>query len=195
MTRIGIIRHGSTEWNKEGRAQGSSDIPLNESGVAEARQLANRLSKEQWDVIYTSPLSRARTTAEAIASEMNDVDVLLDDRLREVNGGLIEGTTEEERVAKWGADWRELDLGLEPKDQVFTRILSFVQEVTDKHAGQNVLLVSHGSFIRHLFEVLLPTYKAETRLKNTSVSNIAWSDVDDTWQCELYNCTVHVDNS
>ncbi|TVX94418.1 histidine phosphatase family protein [Paenibacillus agilis] len=191
MTRIGIIRHGSTEWNKEGRAQGSSDIPLNESGLLEAQQLANRLSKEQWDVIYTSPLSRAKTTAEAIASEMSDVEVLLDDRLREVNGGLIEGTTEEERVAKWGENWRELDLGMESKDQVFARILSLVQDVTDKHAGQNVLLVGHGAFIRHLFEVLLPTYKAETRLKNTSVSNIVQSD--NTWQCELYNCTAHVD--
>ncbi|MBD8498976.1 histidine phosphatase family protein [Paenibacillus arenosi] len=191
MTRIGIIRHGSTDWNKEGRAQGSSDIPLNDSGVAEARQLAERLSNEQWDVIYTSPLSRAKTTAETIASEMNDVNIVLDDRLREVNGGLIEGTTEEERLAKWGADWRELDLGIEPKEQVFARILSLIEDVTAKHAGQNVLLVGHGSFIRHLFEVLLPTYKAETRLKNTSVSNIVLSN--DTWQCELYNCTVHVD--
>ncbi len=55
MTRIGFVRHGSTVWNKERRAQGSSDIPLDQDGLAEAQKLAKRLSAEKWDAIYTSP--------------------------------------------------------------------------------------------------------------------------------------------
>ncbi|WP_337019427.1 histidine phosphatase family protein, partial [Oceanobacillus massiliensis] len=69
MTEIGLIRHGSTAWNKERRAQGSSDIPLDEEGLMQAKLVAERLSAEKWDVMYSSDLSRARQTAEAIADK------------------------------------------------------------------------------------------------------------------------------
>ena len=69
MTTIGFVRHGVTAWNKEGRAQGSSDIPLDDEGIEMAEHVAKRLAEEQWDVIYTSPLIRAKKTAEIIAAE------------------------------------------------------------------------------------------------------------------------------
>ena len=68
MTIIGFIRHGVTAWNKEGRAQGSTDVPLDEEGIAMAERVAERIAKEQCDVIYTSPLIRAKKTAESIAA-------------------------------------------------------------------------------------------------------------------------------
>ena len=69
MTTIGFVRHGVTAWNKEGRAQGSSDIPLDEEGIEMAEHVANRLATESWDVIYTSHLLRAKKTAEIIAEK------------------------------------------------------------------------------------------------------------------------------
>ena len=68
MTTIGFIRHGVTAWNKEGRAQGTTDVPLDDEGILMARKtVAKRLEKEHWDVIYTSPLIRAKHTAEIIS--------------------------------------------------------------------------------------------------------------------------------
>jgi broad specificity phosphatase PhoE len=56
ITIIGLIRHGETDWNNLGKAQGISDIPLNEEGVKQAIALANRLSKETWDLVISSNL-------------------------------------------------------------------------------------------------------------------------------------------
>jgi len=113
ITTIGLIRHGVTDWNNLGRAQGISDIPLNEEGVKQTKALANRLSKEKWDLIISSNLLRARQTAELIQKSLGTASVFTDERIREINCGLIEGTTEDERVARWGVNWREQDLGME----------------------------------------------------------------------------------
>ena len=191
MTRIGIIRHGSTAWNKEGRAQGSSDIPLDEAGLAEAMLLAERLGEEKWDAVYSSHLLRAKQTAEAIGNKFGWEEVLLEPRLREVGGGQIEGTTEDERIAKWGKSWRELDLGIEPSDRVVERGLSFFQDVEENHPGQDVLLVSHGSFIRHMLKELVPHLDMEASPKNTSLTIL--SRGSDGWEVELYNCVKHLD--
>ena len=75
-----------------------------------AHGVAQRLSGEQWDVIYTSPLIRAAKTAEIIADSMPDIRLLSDNRLRESGGGLVEGLTETERVKKWG---HSLEISLE----------------------------------------------------------------------------------
>ena len=191
MTKIGLIRHGITAWNKEGRAQGSSDIPLHEEGLAEAERLAERLGRESWDVIYSSNLLRAKQTAEAIQEKIGSIPLHLDPRIREVGGGMIEGTTEAERLEKWGKDWREMDLGFEPKESIINRGLEFLQEITDKHPGKNVLIVSHGSFIRHLLRELVPHTDLSSPLKNTSITKLLIKESQ--WNCELYNCTKHLE--
>ena len=105
MTTIGFVRHGVTAWNKEGRAQGNTDVPLDEEGIQMAERAAERMQKEEWDVIYTSPLIRAKKTAEIIAQKHSRVDFYVDKRLGEIGGGIIEGTTEEERMQN-GGRWR-----------------------------------------------------------------------------------------
>ena len=69
MTYIGLIRHGVTDWNHLGKAQGISDIPLNAEGRKQAAELANRLSNERWDIIATSD-TRAIETASIIAAKL-----------------------------------------------------------------------------------------------------------------------------
>lgn len=188
MTRIGLIRHGSTEWNKIKKAQGWSDIPLNQDGMDQARQLAHRIKGENWDLMYASPLLRARQTAEAI-SEQNGIPVLLDERLRETGGGLIEGTTEAERISRWGEDWRSLDLGRETKESAVSRGMAFLEDILEKHPEKNILIVSHGAFIKALLEELVPEEDIQASMQNTSVTVLR---LEENWICELFNCVRHL---
>ncbi|WP_404462432.1 histidine phosphatase family protein [Sutcliffiella horikoshii] len=188
MTKLGLIRHGSTAWNKERRAQGSSNIPLDQDGIRDAESLADRIKDEEWDVIYSSDLLRAMQTAEIVARNLQVDEVFLDSRLQEVNGGQIEGTTEPERIEKWGENWRDLDLGIESREMVIKRALSFIEEVTEKHKDQ--IVVSHGSYIRHVLRELVKDLKMEDHLENTSVSTVKVRE--GLWECELYNCTKHL---
>ncbi|MGG0237084.1 histidine phosphatase family protein [Bacillus rhizoplanae] len=190
MTKIGIIRHGSTPWNKEGRAQGSSDISLDQDGILDAYKLAERLRKENWNFIYSSDLLRAKQTAEIIGEKITNIPIYLEPRLREAGGGQIEGTTEEERVLKWGKNWRELDLGIESADSVITRGLSVIEEIASKHDNKNILIVSHGAFIRHLLKELVPHLNMVEFPRNTSLTNLI--KAKNGWDSELYNCTVHL---
>lgn len=96
---IYIVRHGQTEWNKEKRLQGSTDIALTEKGVAMAIESGRNLRDTYFDRIYTSPLSRARVTAEGFGGG-RDIPILIDDRLRELSFGSYEGHTLEELLAK-----------------------------------------------------------------------------------------------
>jgi 2,3-bisphosphoglycerate-dependent phosphoglycerate mutase len=190
MTRIALIRHGSTAWNKEGKMQGSTDIPLDKEGLEQARKLGIRLSDESWDLIYTSQLSRAKKTGEIIATCLGITDIREDKRLMEVSGGRTEGTTEADRIEKWGTGWRQLELGMETEQAVLNRGMAFLDDLIQEHAGKHIILVSHGSFIRHLLRKLAPSLAQEATLKNTSVTRFTVND--NVWECELYNCTAHL---
>lgn len=193
MTVIGFVRHGVTAWNKEGRAQGNTDVPLDDEGIEMAHRVAERLSKEQWDVIYTSHLIRAKKTAEIIADKMPGVELVEDVRLREFGGGLVEGTTEEERIKKWGKDWREHDMGFEPDESIISRGMESIDEITKKHPGKRVLVVSHGGIIKRLVGELITDVKYDENLDNTSLTIIELKD--DKNLCELFNCTAHLQMS
>ncbi|WP_144510712.1 histidine phosphatase family protein [Bacillus sp. FJAT-22090] len=191
MTTIGFVRHGVTAWNKEGRAQGSTDVPLDEEGIQMAERVADRLEHEDWDVIYTSPLIRAKKTAEIIAEKLPTLDFHIDKRLGEIGGGIIEGTTEAERVAKWGFAWRKMELGFEPEDVIISRGMSFIEDVKTAHAGKRVLVVSHGGFIGRILHVLVPNDDFTRDLGNTSLTVIELQENRN--QCHLFNCMKHLE--
>lgn len=190
ITIIGFVRHGVTAWNKEGRAQGSTDIPLDEEGIEMAHRVAQRLSDEQWDVIYTSPLIRASKTAEIIADSMPNTRLLSDNRLRESGGGLVEGLTETERVEKWGHSWRKLELGFEPPAEIRSRGFAFIEEMKELYPDKRILVVSHGGFIGRLIKELVPYKDLTVDLENTSITIINLQE--DRNLCELFNCTKHL---
>jgi probable phosphoglycerate mutase len=172
--------------------QGSTDIPLDEEGIEQAQKLGAKLATEQtWDIIYTSHLSRAKRTGEIIAEAIGLSPVLTDERLREVSGGQTEGTIEEDRIAKWGPEWRQLDLGVEQPAAVHERGVAFMQDLLEEHAGKRILIVSHGSFIRHMLRHLTPDFVMTEHLRNTGVSRFIVEDAK--WSCDLYNCTAHLD--
>jgi 2,3-bisphosphoglycerate-dependent phosphoglycerate mutase len=170
--------------------QGSTDIALDEDGIEQAHKLGQRLAGEPWDLVYTSNLSRAYETGAIIASYLKLDAPSQDERLKEVSGGLTEGTMEDERVSRWGADWRQLDLGIETAGAVHERGLAFLRELLEEHPGKNILIVSHGGFIRHMLRKLTPDLEMPERPLNTSLT--LFSVNGDEWVCDLYNCTKHL---
>ncbi|MDE5413218.1 histidine phosphatase family protein [Alkalihalobacterium chitinilyticum] len=191
MTTIGLIRHGITEWNVRGLVQGVSDIPLHDIGRKQALDVANRLAQEEpWDILITSDLSRAVETGEIIQSQLNIPTSFTDPQIREINCGQIEGTNEEIRVAKWGEKWRDLDLGIEKFAVVGKRGVSFMEHVVKTYSGKRILVVSHGTFIGITLKQLLPEKFQKTMIDNTSLTII--KNTNNTWDCELYNCTKHL---
>lgn len=190
MAKIGLIRHGSTSWNKEKRSQGHSNNPLDEDGIRQARALARRLSGQQWDNFFSSDLLRARQTAEILNEQLGIASIELDERLREMSRGLTEGTTEEERVQRWGADWRQQKLGIETVEEGMVRGSECIDEIADQWEGANILIVSHGAILRNSLRKLIPAQNVETLLNNTSITII--NKKGSIWTCELYNCTAHL---
>lgn len=190
MTTIGWVRHGITDWNVAKKAQGQTDIPLNDTGRAQARALAERFRNETWDAVYASDLSRAKETAETIAKAIG-IPLYIDERLREKGCGKIEGTTEEDRIRMWGEDWREFELGIETEESMIARGTELVKEVCQRHPGQRVLLVSHGALISTLLPALVANMGERQHLHNTSVTLIR--KLDEQWVCDLYNCRRHLD--
>nr|WP_090577881.1 histidine phosphatase family protein [Paenibacillus sp. OV219] len=191
MTKIGLIRHGITEWNIEKRVQGQSDIPLNDTGRQQARSLANRLKSEEWDYIFASDLIRAKETAEIIAQTMG-LHVKTDERLREMYCGEIEGTTLDERVSRWGDEWGKLELGIEDDETIMSRGMSFIEDISTSLPGEKVLIISHGALLGVTLKKLIPHVDTEEHLKNTSITVL---NLKSKWECELYNCARHLNES
>ncbi|MBU5352391.1 histidine phosphatase family protein [Paenibacillus silvae] len=189
--RIGLVRHGLTDWNAAGRIQGQTDIPLNEEGRKQAERLGRRLQSEDyhWDYIVTSGLSRAQETGE-ILSRLLQVPMLEPDaRLKERGFGQIEGLTSEERVARFGESWDTLDLGQEHIADIQARAMAFLQDLWSSHRQENVLIVTHGALLANLLTALFQDKYTE-RIGNLSLTIL--EQQADEWIPILYNCTKHL---
>ncbi len=191
--RIGLIRHGLTDWNALGRIQGHSDIPLNDEGRRQAGLLAERLVTEresvQWDFIVASELSRAQETAQIIADRLHIPLLEPDQRLKERSFGQVEGLTWQEREEKWGADWETLELGQEKVEDIQARGLEFLNHTMEQYPEQNILVVSHGGFLSQLFTLLLKEAHTE-RIGNLSLTVLERTEQE--WTTILYNNIQHL---
>lgn len=145
MTSFSIVRHGQTDWNLHHRIQGSTDIPLNATGRAEAVAAAARLAGRRWDAIVTSPLVRAAESARIIAAELGLNDPQVVAALTERHHGAIEGLTFAERQLRF-PDGVAVP-GLETRRDVVDRVLVAFAALADGRAGQRVLVLSHGGII------------------------------------------------
>lgn len=188
---IGLVRHGETDWNAARITQGQTDIPLNETGIAQAKALALRLTQDEkvWDGVLTSDLLRAKVTGQYIADALNIPIIGSDVRLRERYFGEVEGTNEEQRIARWGEGWRELDLGAESDESMTSRGIALLDDLYNQQPKQNLLLVSHGSFIAHLLLRLIDNLE-DCRIGNLSYNIVERSEAG--WNLLLHNCTKHL---
>ena len=156
------MRHGETDWNKELRIQGSTDIPLNENGIKLAEHVSEAVfgADITFDRIFSSPLQRARQTAE-IMNKFSKAPIFIDERIREFCFGEAEGVTYEElktnpkflNLRNWFLDPEnyKAELGAESYVDFFSRIDSFLEDVK-KVDSENILIVCHGGVVRGLLK-------------------------------------------
>ena len=104
MTRVVLIRHGETLWNKENRSMGHLDSPLSQLGEMQARSIANRLMSTSFSYLYSSDLGRAIQTAEYISRETGH-KIRAEKMLRETNLGIFQGLTYNEKMEKYPTEW------------------------------------------------------------------------------------------
>jgi len=153
VTTLLFVRHGETDWNRDGRWQGHSDTQLNDAGREQARLVADELGGV--DVIYSSDLARARETADIIAAQLGGLEVNVDQRLRERSFGAWEGRTAREieadfaeQHARWLAGKGAGADDAEPFDAFGARVRGFLEDLLARHPEETVLIVAHGGSIR-----------------------------------------------
>jgi len=151
MTRIILVRHGQTEWNRVERFRGRADVPLNETGLAQAEATGKRVASEWQPVaVYTSPLSRSVKTAESIAKHY-DLKVQIHPGLADIDYGEWQGLSPEEARQRWP---EEIDAwynrphlaripGGETLDDLRARLMQTVNELATRHTGETIVLVGH----------------------------------------------------
>lgn len=201
MTEIIIIRHGETEWNKTGRFQGHSDVPLSAEGRAQAAMLGKNLAVDHVDMIYASDLTRAMETAAPLAQRFG-LEVISDPQLRELNFGAWEGrnfndvNAENPNAMKnFYTDPEQADIPeSEPFPEFQRRIAGRVREIVAQERGKRIVIVSHGASIRILLADLLSMpIRSIWHLSqlNTAVNKIRFED-DGFAVVTLMNDTSHL---
>jgi broad specificity phosphatase PhoE len=150
MTRIYLVRHGQTEWNRELRFRGRADIPLDESGRKQASAIADALTGKGVNAIYTSPLRRSIETARPVAAVFH-LNIIPLQGLIDINYGEWEGLAYDEvrqRYPDLYREWEERPDSVrfpngESLDEVRRRSFSAFMEIVEKNSGNSILIIPH----------------------------------------------------
>src|SRR5689334_13907609 len=162
ITRLYLVRHGATQLTAEDRFSGSTGVELSEEGRAQAQQLSERLANDRLAAVFCSPLSRTMETARIIAAP-HQLAPQPFDGLREISHGHWEGLTRKEVEEKFAEEYATWDAdpftfapeGGESGISVLARALPVIREIVVKHAGENILVVSHKATLRLVISSLL----------------------------------------
>jgi len=196
-TELILIRHGETAWNRERRMQGQTNTPLSEVGRAQAEAVGARLARHPFSALYSSDLARAWDTAAAIA-RASGREILGDPALRERTFGVFEGLTYDEMSQRYPDEHarftaRDPDYavpGGESPRQFYQRSLTCLERIAAAHAGECVVVVTHGMVLDTLHRAArnMPLFeKRDAPLLNASLNTfrrmaggwqeISWGDV------------------
>lgn len=165
--------------------QGITDIPMNETGIEQVRTAAKAVNRDDWDMILTSPLGRARQTAEILGEHLGFDEIEHLDLLIERSFGEAEGMTYEQ----WRARFSNLDVipGGESKTELIARSEQLLETFRNHHPGKRILAVSHGALIRTVLSVSsqneLP--REGERLANASLNVV--SHLETSWSVTKYD--------
>lgn len=146
-----FLRHGQTDWNLQFKMQGREEVPLNETGIAQAKEVARGLKKAKdeagitWTKIISSPLSRARDTAEIIKNEVGCDEFYTDERIIERDFGELSGLVYEEYSRATFNNVPEIKT-VETIESLMERANDFIRDNVKK--GERVLIVTHGAITR-----------------------------------------------
>ena len=197
-----MVRHGETMWNKENRVLGHTEIELNEKGRKQAERLALALKDETLAAIYSSPLRRARETAEEIA-RFHGLEVVTDDGLKEVDAGELDGLTFQEMMERYGdflKEWVKDEPSLrmpggESIAELQQRTWPAVERMVRDHPDGIVILVSHAfailSIICKAIGLSLSHFR-RLRLSTASISILNFGGRGTS--LVLFNDTCHLAN-
>lgn len=169
MAKLILLRHLQSQWNLENKFTGWTDVPLSEGGIENAKEVAQKLSGIQIDVVYTSPLKRNKDTVSLVLKNLalEDLPVVVDKALDERNYGELQGLDKDEvkkqygedQVKLWRRSWDQAPPGGESLKDVFERAVPFYEKHVEKDlkTGKNVLVVaSHNSLralVKHLEKI------------------------------------------
>lgn len=188
VKNIYVIRHGETDWNKNHRFQGRTDIKLNDLGREQAARLRPLLQQLQIESVYSSPLLRALETAE-IATQDIRVTIQKDERLQETNIGDAEGLTMDELLLKYGDDsllkWRSYDERLldfsfpngESKREMMYRVRQAFLDIAQNSNRNSIAIFAHGMVMRGLTYIFSEGKGWDLNFfANGSVHHYIWTD-------------------
>lgn len=184
QTVLGLFRHGQTDWNINLRLQGTADIPMNQFGIDQVKRAADLIDPKSWDLVVSSPLGRARQSAEIVAERLGITQVPTHDLLLERAFGIGEGMLYEE----WNKKFSQLDEipGAESSADVLARAERLLEYVQSQYQGKKILSVSHGALIRFVLQVVtegeIPP-KGE-RLENASLNIVRR---DSSWRLDSWS--------
>lgn len=201
-TKIILVRHGETEWNKEDRIQGHRDVPLTELGRDQAKSLGTKLRETNIRVAYASDLSRARETAEIALRGLN-IPLHPSPALRERSFGAWEGKLWKDIVNNIPEDvkqFRQDPLNFAPQGgetwiTMQRRVFSEVKNAAARHVGETIAVFTHGGPTKAvILEALdLPSTKWRGLLTdNASLSILEWNETTSLWQLLNFNDTCHL---
>ena len=184
MTDFIFIRHGETDWNRQQRFHGQIDVPLNDLGQAQARQLGARMAEEPAEHLICSDLQRAQQTAAPLAAAWQAAPVLLPG-LREQCFGVLEGLdvpTIKARHPELWLQWLEhrADFALpggENLRQFHARVMDAVKHLAEQHPGRRLAVVTHGGVLDMLWRTAhgLPLSGLRTcDIPNTGLNHLRW---------------------
>lgn len=197
MTELILIRHGETDWNRELRFQGQLDVPLNATGLEQARRVAERMAAESPQVLVSSDLQRALQTAQAVSTRVQQLDPVLDAALREQHFGVVEGLQVADIKARHPQAWDqwvrfEVDFSFDGGEstRVFhARVLAAMRALAQRHAGQTLAVVTHGGVLDMVYRSAqgLPLSGPRVseipnaginrvRLQGDTIEIVAWAD-------------------
>lgn len=202
---ICLVRHGLTDWNRERRIQGHTDVPLNAEGLQQARLTAQRLAAERWSAVYSSDLRRAAQTAEIVGAALS-LPVTFDRGLRERSlGPVLEGLTVVEARARVPEYWLlseargdRLPPGLEASDSLRARAVDALERIAAAHPGRRLVAVTHGGLINAFLAAISggAIGSGKTRLDNgglTRVRRLAGAAGPGAgWRVDSVNDTGHI---
>lgn len=148
--KIYIVRHGQTDWNVNGLMQGNTNIPLNETGIKQACDMKEKLKDVKFDLCISSPLERAKKTAEIIVD--NKCNIIFDDLLLERGMGEFEGKlyTLYKNYDYYNLKENSSSHGVESIGTLLNRTRIFLDKIKKEHEGKTILIVSHAATIRSL---------------------------------------------
>lgn len=205
LIKICFVRHGETDWNVKKRMQGHIDIPLNAHGVMQAKRLAKALVRtgHRFDRIYSSDLERAFHTAKAIASAQS-LEITVHSDLRERHVGKLQGLlladapqVEPELWKRHLARDLEFDLGGgESIVQFHDRMKRMLEHFLTKHAGEQILAVSHGGSLDMIYRIVTQQALDAERVAVVPNTSLNWIVHDgDAWSIERWGDTSHLTDS